>query len=342
MRRRGRRGDGGVTKRPNGKYQAQWSTTEGGKRARRSATFDLKGDAEWWLRQAKRGDMPDTGLTVAEYLDAWLAGKRKVRPSTHALYAIHVRKHIAPALGHHRVTELQARHVEAFVSGLERTVSAGTVGLILRTLKSALQTGVDRRQLPDNAAATVEAPEVRRKPVEPMTHEEADRILDAVEGTWIEHIIRFLMASGCRVGEACALDQGDVLDGFVRIRDPKTTPRTTLVSEDGMLALREAIAIAPRRGAKEPVFFGPRTGDRATRHVVSMALADRLVSKGLPRLTAHKLRHGAATRMLTDGHSIKTIAEQLGNTERVVMSTYAHVAPEVARAAVASLNRRKA
>lgn len=341
MRRRGRRGDGGVTKRPNGKYQAQWSTTEGGKRVRRSETFDLKGDAEWWLRQAKRGNMPDVDLTVAEYLDAWLAGKRNIRPSTHALYSSHVRVHIKPALGSYGIAELQPRHVERFVADLERKVSAGTVGLILRTLKSALALGVKRRTLADNAADSVTAPKVTRQPVKAMTRDDAEGILRAVEGTWIEYITRFLMGSGCRVGEACSLNQGDVQDGFVRLLTPKTVPRATLVSEDGMAALREAILAAPRRGKDEPVFYGERTGDRITRAAVTHALIRVLARHGLPRLTPHKLRHGAATLMLSDGHSLKTIAEQLGNTERMTAQTYAHVAPEVARAAIASLNVRR-
>ncbi len=338
-RRRGRRGDGAITKRPNGRWQAQWSTTEGGERVRRSETFILKSEAEWWLRQAKRGSIPDVDVTVAEYLDGWLRGKRNIRPSTKALYESHVRVHIAPALGHYTLGQLEPRHVERFVDGL--TGSPGTIGLILRTLKSALEAGVRRHELPDNPAATVEAPKVTRAPVEALTRDMAERIQAAVEGEWIEHMVRFLMGSGCRVGEACALDQGDVMDGYVRLRAPKTVPRAALVSEDGMAALDEAKRLAPRRGDREPVFFGPKTGDRADRSVVSQAIARTLARHGLPRLTAHKLRHGAATLMLADGHSIKTIAEQLGNTERVTAQTYAHVAPDVARSAVSSLDRQR-
>lgn len=339
-RTRGRRGDGGLTKRPNGRWQAQWSETDGAKRTRRSATFALKGDAEWWLRQAKRGSIPDVDLSVGEYLDRWLAGKRNIRDSTHALYASHVKVHLKPALGNIALTRLQPRHVERFVDGL--TVAPGTAGLILRTLKSALEAGVRRREIPDNPAATVEAPKVSRPPVEAMTAEQRDAIVAAVEGTWLEQLVRFLVGSGCRVGEACALDQGDVMAGYVRIRRPKTTPRATLVSDDAAAALREAIRLAPRVGRREPVFFGPKTGERVTRHAVTGALPRILERAGLPGLTPHALRHGAASLMLADGHSIKTIAEQLGNTERVVAQTYAHVAPDVARSAVSSLNANRA
>ena len=50
MRKRGRRGNGSVASRTlrNGRvrYQAQYSVTEGGRRVRKAATFDLKRDAE--------------------------------------------------------------------------------------------------------------------------------------------------------------------------------------------------------------------------------------------------------------------------------------------------------
>lgn len=334
-RRRGTRGDGGLTKRPNGRWQAQWSTTEGGKRRVQSKTFGLKGDAEWWLRQAKRGDVPDLDLTVAEYLDRWLASKRKIRPSTRDLYASHIKVHLKQGLGHLSVSELEHRHVERFVSDLETKVAAGTVGLILRTLKSALAAGVRRRELPDNPAANVEPPDVKRRPVAAMTDEDAERIRDAVAGTWIELIVRFLIGSGCRIGEACALNQGDVLDGFVRILDPKTEPRATYVADDGMDALREAIRQAPRRGAKEPVFYGPKTGDRVTRHAVWGAMRRSLGQ------SPHAMRHGAASQMAAAGWSMKVIAEQLGNTERVTASTYAHISPATARAAVGALDRKR-
>lgn len=338
-RRRGRRGDGGLTRRPSGKWQAQWSTTEGGRRVRRSETFALKSDAEWWLREARRGNAPDVDLTVAEYLERWLTGKRKIRASTKALYESHVRVHLIPALGRYPVTELQPRHVERFVDSL--TLAPGTVGLILRTLKSALEAGVRRRELPDNPAAGVEPPESRRRPVDAMTEADRDAILEAVRGEWIEQIIRFLVGSACRVGEACALNQEDVMDGYVRIKNPKTQPRATFVSEDGMDALHEAIRSAPRRGPKEPVFFGPKTGDRVTRVAVTHALPRALRSKGVAPITPHKLRHGAATLMLAAGWPIKVIAEQLGNTERVTGQTYAHVAPAVQRQAVAALNVKR-
>lgn len=345
-RRRAKRGTGGLTERPNGKWQAQWSTTEGGRRVRRSETFILKSEAEWWLREARRGEAPNVDLTVAEYLDRWLRSRRKLRPSTLALYRSHIETHIAPILGHLPITTLQPRHVEAFVSSLatrpSRTgqpLNPSTIRGILATLRAALAAGVHRRELPDNAAAGVEAPEIQTEPVMGMTKTEAQALLKAVRSHWLEQLVRFLLGSGLRIGEALALNQGDVKASYVSVRRSKTVPRAVPVSADAMEALREAIRQAPRSGPKEPIFYGPKSGDRLTREVATHALPRILERAGVRRLTPHGLRHGAATLMLSAGMPMRVIAEQLGHANPAMTArVYAHVVPDAQRRAVDSLD----
>lgn len=341
-RKRAKRGTGGITERPNGKYQAQWSTTEGGRRVRRSETFTLRRDAEWWLREAKRGETPNVDLTVGEYLERWLTARRKIRASTAALYRSHVETHIRPALGDVPMTDLQPRHVEAFVSALARKTSRtgrplgpATIRGILTTLRSALATGVRRRELPDNPAQGIETPEYRPEPVVALTVADARALVDAVRGTWIEQLVRFLLGSGVRIGEAVALNQGDVQPGFVRVKRAKTVARAVPVSGDAMAALVEAVRSAPRNGPREPVFFGPKSGDRLTRVVATHALPRVLERAGLRRLTPHGLRHGTATLMLAAGTPMRVIAEQLGHANPAMTAkVYAHVIPEAQRRAV--------
>lgn len=323
-----------MIKRPNGRWQAQVSRTEGGKRIRVSRTFDMKSEAEWWVRQSKRDRTPDNPY-LRDYAPAWLRGRQKIRASTRALYDSHLRIHVIPQLGGFRVSELRPRHIAAFRDSL--TVKPGTVSLILRTVKAILASAVREGVIPDSPALTVEQPDVHRPPVEPMTEEEAHAILTAVHDHWLEPVVRFLLGSGCRVGEACALNQGDIGEGYVMIRNPKGKPRATLVSEDALSALQDSVRKAPRRGPKEPVFFGPK-GDRLNRASVSHTLARLLPNAGLPRRTPHALRHGVATLMVARGVHMRIIAEQLGNTERVASETYSHVAPRVARQAIGILD----
>jgi integrase len=132
--------------------------------------------------------------------------------------------------------------------------------------------------------------------------------------------------------------------GYVRVRVSKTTVRAVPISDDAVTALREALAAAPRRGADEPVFYSPRhQRERLRGSSVTHALPRILERAGLPPLTPHALRHGAATLMLADGHPMRVIAEQLGHRNPALTArVYAHVIPEAQRAAIGSLERRKA
>lgn len=349
-RQRGRRGAGSITRR-GGKFQAQWSTTEGGKRIRKTATFALRNEAEWWLREAGRtGVTPDVGETVAEYLERWLATKRGIAPSTRLSYENHVREHIVPVLGSIAIGQLLPRHVEGLIKDRLAHVSAGTgrpltpstVRSILTTLRMALAQGVKRREIPDNAAADVSAPRVRRDPVRAVSAAEMKRIRAALEDTWLEPVARFLFGSALRISEALTLNQGDIdwERSTVRLRASKTTIRTVMVTQDGMAALREAIAGAPRRGKAEPIFFSPRPNragvrDRLSRHSVSHALPRILERAGVDRLTPHGLRHGHATVALEAGIPIEIIAQQLGHANpTMTRNVYAHVLPAMKRSAL--------
>ena len=328
---------------PTGRYLARYSTTEGGKRTRPSKTFENRNDAEWWLGQARRhGEAPED-IRVADYLERWLAGKRKVAPSTRDQYTNHVRVHLIPVLGRHKLVDLRRRHVEAFVEDRQRYtyrrtpkgkayhLSPATIGKLLVTLRSALDEAVPR-DIPDNPAAKVEPPKVHREPVAAMTPADASALVTAVSGTWMELPVRVMLGSGMRVGETVALDQGDVHDGWVRLRKSKTTIRAVRLSADADEAIHQAIRTAPRRGKAEPVFFGPK-GDRLSRHSLTHALSKRT------GLTAHALRHGTATLMVAGGVHMREVAEQLGHANpNVTARVYAHVSPESMREAVKVLD----
>ncbi len=326
----------------------------GGKRIRHKAQAPTRKLAERELERLLRaygaGGDPATE-TLDEYLAGWLASYGpSVRPSTLTSYRGHVDNHIRPLLGGIRVAKLRPADVRRLVAELERKgLSPATVRLVVTTLRIALGRAVAERSIPDNPAAGVRLPRVVREPVRPLTAAEADAIVDATTGTWIGPLVRLLLGSGLRLGEACGLDQRDLRldEGFVRVRRSKTSVRAVPISEDAVAALREALAVAPRRGADEPVFFGPRVNraghrDRLRGWSVSHALPKVLERAGIGHLAPHALRHGAATLMLADGVPMRVIAEQLGHANPALTArVYAHVVPDQQRRAVESLERRR-
>jgi len=359
--RRGRRGEGSVYwSKSDHRWIARWplGVVDGRRRAKRvKCRTERQADAE--LEQLRRtygiGGSPVAG-TLDEYLADWLATPRDIAPSTLRSYRDHVNHHISPLLGGIPVAQLRPSDIERLIRDRlrakqqrgkldGRTLSPATVAKIVTTLRIALNRAVRRGDLPVNVAALVDLPRAIHEPVPAMSDDQADRILDAVQGHWLEPIVRLLFGSALRLGEAVALNQGDVsLDrAFIRLRKSKTTIRAVPISPDAIAGIEQAIARAPRRGSHEPLFFGSRTGERLTGASVSHAFPKLLVDAGLVRVTPHGVRHGAATIMVAKGVHMRIIAEQLGHRNPALTARiYAHVIPEVQRGAVDALPRREA
>jgi len=358
--RRGRRGEGSVYwSKSDRRWIARWplGVVDGRRRAKRvKCRTERQADAE--LEQLRRtygiGGSPVAG-TLDEYLADWLATPRDIEPSTLRSYREHVDNHISPLLGGIPVVQLRPSDVERLIRDRlkarqrgqpkAKLLSPATVAKIVTTLRIALNRAVRRGDLPVNVAALVELPRATHEPVPAMSDDQADRILDAVQDHWLEPIVRLLFGSALRLGEAVALNQGDAfLDrSFVRLRKSKTTIRAVPISPDAIAGIEQALARAPRIGDNEPLFFGPRTGDRLTGSSVSHAFPKLLVDAGLIRVTPHGVRHGAATIMVAKGVHMRIIAEQLGHRNPALTArVYAHVIPEVQRGAVDALPRREA
>ena len=349
-RRRRRRGEGTVY-RSGGAWIARYplGTVNGVRRSKRircQSEREALAELERLRRAYGAGVEPATH-TLGYYLEAWLRSHgRRVRSSTLVSYRGHARLHIVPLLGGIPLSRLRPADIRRLVDDLERKrLSPATIVRVVTTLRIALGAGVRDRIIPDNAADIRELPRVERAPVQPMLHADADTIIEAVAGTWLGPIVRLLLGSGLRLGEAIGLDQGDLMldAGFVRVRHSKTTVRAVPITDDAIAALRSALAAAPRRGSNEPIFFAPRGRGRLRGSSVTHALPRLLEPHGLGHITPHALRHGAATLMLADGHPMRVIAEQLGHRNPALTSRlYAHVIPEAQRSAVGSLERRTA
>ncbi len=351
-RRRLHRGEGSIS---YSKATRRWEVffplgVVNGKRRRVHRVADSEDAANDELDTLRRifgaGGDPAT-MTLDAYLRTWLASYGpSLRPRTRQAYEIHVRLHISPLLGGIVVARLRPRDVERLVAErLQAGCSPATVHRIISTLHNALEQAKRRRSIVDNPADGVMLPRVERDPIVPMSRADRDAILAAVKGEWVEPIVRLLLGTGMRLGEACGLDQRDLdlVHAFVRVRVSKTVARSVPLSADAVAALRLALARAPRRGDDEPVFFGPRRTRaghfaRLQTSSVSHALPELLERKNQPRLHPHLLRHGAATLMLAAGVHERVIGAQLGHRSKSSTRIYEHVVPELQRDAVATLD----
>lgn len=346
MARRRRRGEGSVYyDRSERTWIARISVD--GKRYRRRATSELA--AKQILEDLRRryAQGPVAAMRLGDYLDEWLEGVRSsVRPSTFTSYSGHVRMHIKPVIGTIGVATLEPRHVRRLIADREAAgLKPNTVRRIVTTLQMALGQAVRDGSLRYNVANGLRLPRATPYPIEAMTFDDADRIVDAVRDDRLAALYTLLLYSGMRLGEAVALDWGDVdLEaGTIHVRSGKTRAarRTVPLAAIALDAMRVHRKAAKRIGPKEPVFIGERKGDRLRGDVVTHDFPRLLESKGLPRMRVHDLRHGTATLLLALKVPARDIADLLGHASpSITMNVYMHVTEAMKREAVGSLDRR--
>lgn len=83
----------------------------------------------------------------------------------------------------------------------------------------------------------------------------------------------------------------------------------------------------PKGGVSVDLIFTWPSGEAIHPDALSKIIGRLSVAAGLPRLTAHGLRHSFATAALAARVPVEVVAARLGNTPRVVQEVYAHAIP---------------
>ncbi len=375
--KRGRRGNGEGTiyERTNGTYAATF-TVEGGKRK----TFYAKTHKEVQekLKKALYEQQQGTLVTaphqtVAQFLTDWLEStqKQSVRPRTYERYEEIVRLHIIPALGRHKLQSLSAQHVQAFYTKkLEGGLSALTVISFHNLLHKALETAVKWNLVARNVCKVVSPPRRQRFEVTPLSLEQIQKLLSAVEGHRLEALFKLALATGMRRGELLGLKWQDIdfAKGALQVRrvlsripsimpgkgyteaEPKTqrSRRTIIIAPFALKGLKEH----RRRQAEEKkragegwqehdyVFCTPiGTHLNPTRDMLDQ-LKVFLKKAGLPDIRFHDLRHSSATLLLSLGVHPKVVQEILGHSQiSMTLDIYSHVLPSMHQDAMNRLNQ---
>jgi integrase len=167
---------------------------------------------------------PGKGLTVGQWMETWLttiAPWRTRRSTLKSTYVPKVRNRIIPALGKHRLDRLTPEQVERFYTRLEADgLAPATVLQVHRILSRALKVAMQRRYVARNVATLVDAPSASQAEIEPLTPDEAQRIIALASARRNGTRWSVALALGLRQGEALGLRWQHVdLDAGNR-RDP--------------------------------------------------------------------------------------------------------------------------
>ena len=183
----------------------------------RCATLEAK-------RDAGTSGAAGQQVTVGNWLEHWLdnIAAPKVRPTTLRVYRGLVANQIIPKVGHHRLDRLQPEHVERmYAELLAAELSPATVLQVHRVLSRALKVATQRGRVARNVCTLVDAPSVVHVEVQPLTADEARRVLRAAEGVRNSARWSVALALGTRQGEALGLswDAVDLDARTLRVRE---------------------------------------------------------------------------------------------------------------------------
>lgn len=205
----------------------------------------------------------DRSQSVADWLEQWLAGKRRLKESARRSYRQHIDHYLAPLLGHFPLDRLTAEAIADMLDLIEewnaeirtardegrppslamdtrarpKVVGPATQRRVYATLRNALNAAWKARRVEHNVALFVELPAESREAARTWDPEQVGTFLASSEGDPLYLLFRLVLLHGPRRGEAVGArwtgyDQGT---GELRVKRPllqlggrivESTPKT--------------------------------------------------------------------------------------------------------------------
>jgi len=295
------------------------------------------------------GDL-DEGLyvPVCGNLQLWLAS-REITQGTHNNYKSALNLYWMPRLALVRIDLITTTLLRRVITETEWT-SANVKRNAITRLSTILAAATREGLLTKNPAEVIELPKRSRKEIAPFTLAEANTIIDKL----YEHkywpsliyaaLFEFMFFTGLRLSEALAV-RWDVIDmekrtvhvkrtvalGAVEERTKTGRDRFVLLNDRALRAIQFARGYADRRrhgkGAvtETPFLFPP---SKNAEHVKQTSDLHKqwvpvLNELGIRRRPPYNCRHTYATICLMSGLNPAFIAQQLGHSVQMLLSTYA-------------------
>ena len=190
---------------------------------------------------------------------------------------------------------------------------------------------VRTKLLQENPVVDIEYPKLRKSLPKYLTMEQSARLLKSVEGQNQVRdyaILMIFLNCGIRRSELVGLNVSDIYDDRLRVVGKGNKERFVYFGTpcrkalDAYLEQRKKMILTDNRA-----LFGSRNVNRISTSAVHRLVEKALMQAGLDatQFSAHKLRHTAATMMLSGGVDVKTVQEVLGHENLNTTQIYTHI-----------------
>ena len=350
-----------------------------GKKARTTVTASTKKGVKIKAREAinafvANGCSVKEKPTITTYRELvalwWESYKNTIKPNSQQTMEGIVRIHILPVFGDYKLEKLTTPIIQQQVNKWADKANKGEKGayanysFLNNINRRILQYGVTMQAIMHNPARDVIIPRKQQNKehkVKFFSNQELKQFLGYLDNldlssyeNFFDYVLyKTLLASGCRIGEALALEWSDIdlkkgiisisktLNRYQETNTPKSkaglrevdidTATVSLLKE---YKKRQQIQ-AWQLGRSVKIVFTPFTTKYAYACLLRKRLQGHFKVAGVPDVSFHGFRHTHATIMLYAGIEAKDLQYRLGHSNiSMTLNTYVHATKEGAKKAV--------
>lgn len=350
-----------------------------GKKARTTVTASTKKVVKIKAREAinafaANGYSVKEKPTITTYRELvalwWESYKNTIKPNSQQSMEGIVRLHILPVFGDYKLDKLTTPIIQQQVNKWADKANKGEKGayanysFLNNINRRILQYGVTMQVIRHNPARDVIIPRKQQNKehkVKFFSNQELKQFLDYLEDldqssyeNFFDYVLyKTLLASGCRIGEALALEWSDIDLKKGTINISKTLNRyqetNTPKSKAGLREIdidKATVSLLKQYkkrqqvqswqlGRSEGIVFTPFTTKYAYACLLRKRLQSHFKAAGVPDISFHGFRHTHATIMLYAGIEAKDLQYRLGHSNiSMTLNTYVHATKEGAKKAV--------
>lgn len=350
-----------------------------GKKARTTVTASTKKGVKIKAREAvnafaANGYSVKEKPTITTYKELvalwWESYKNTIKPNSQQSMEGIVRLHILPVFGDYKLDKLTTPIIQQQVNKWADKANKGEKGayanysFLNNINRRILQYGVTMQVIQHNPARDVIIPRKQQNKehkVKFFSNQELKQFLDYLEDldqssyeNFFDYVLyKTLLASGCRIGEALALEWSDIDLKKGTISISKTLNRyqetNTPKSKAGLREIdidKATVSLLKQYkkrqqvqswqlGRSEGIVFTPFTTKYAYACLLRKRLQSHFKAAGVPDISFHGFRHTHATIMLYAGIEAKDLQYRLGHSNiSMTLNTYVHATKEGAKKAV--------
>ncbi|MCU9947560.1 site-specific integrase [Pseudomonas sp. PDM13] len=286
--------------------------------------------------------LPKLVPLFGEYAQTWL-NSLDIVDSTRRNYRSTLNNYWMPHLGGTRIDEISATDIRNIVAKTKWR-SPGVRRAARDILASVFETAMIDGLLKVNPVKAIKRQRLQQRIVDPLTREEAERLVSHLYETLVGSLriyaayFEFALFTGMRPGEIMGLrwDEVDevagtvhvcrlVVDGEIVVRVKTKKNRFVLLNDRARNALREAAVLTRHRSRH---VFAPTVMNGDSDWIRSESTPKEyflpaLAALGIRRRRQYDCRHTYATMCIMSGMNVAFIANQLGHSVQMLLTTYA-------------------